>query len=336
MSIRLGLIGAGMIGRDHALRINNTLQGAKVTAINDINRDNAQQLANELGGAQLFDDPHQLIQSDDVDALIICSWGPTHEEYVLASIAAGKYVFCEKPLATTAQGCMNIVNAEMAVGKKLVQVGYMRRYDLGYRQLKEVVDAGTLGEVLMMHCAHRNPTVPEMYVTRMAIEDTLVHELDVLRWMVGDDYKTAQVVFPKKTRHAHSKVADPQIVLLETKGGIRIDVEIFVNCQYGYDIQCAVVGEEGVANLPEPQSVSVRKAHKFSSDVLADWKKRFVDAYDVELQDFINDMASGQLKGPTAWDGYAAAVAADACVKAQESGNIENIELPDCPVFYQQ
>lgn len=335
MTVRFGVIGAGMIGTEHALRVNNVLTGAEVVAVNDVNAAGSKRLADSLGGdVKVYDNGHDLIKADNVDAVMVTSWGPTHEEFVLSAIEAGKYVFCEKPLATTAEGCQRIVDAEVKAGKRLVMVGFMRRFDKGYRQLKAAIDAGEIGEPLMLHCAHRNPEVGEAYVTPMAIQDTLVHELDVLRWLLDDDYKTVQVVFPRSTKYSHSKLRDPQIVLMETVKGIRIDVEIFVNCKYGYDIQCSVVGEDGIANLPEPQSLLVRKDAKLYTTVLTDWKKRFVDSYDVELQDFIDGIGSGNLPGPTAWDGFCASVASDACVLAQETGAIESVTMPPRPDFY--
>ncbi len=335
MTIRIGIIGTGAIGADHARRITNTLTGGKVVAVTDVNTDQARAVVDKLGlEATIYDNGHDLINAGDVDAILVTSWGPTHEEFVVAAIKAGKYVFCEKPLATTAAGCLNIVEAEIAAGKRLVQVGFMRPFDSGYRMLKKAIDEGRIGTPLMVHAAHRNPTVPETYVTPMAIHDTLIHELDVFRWLLDDDYKTAQVVFPRKSSHAHSRVADPQIVLLETHKGIRIDVEIFVNCQYGYDIQCSVVGEEGIANLPEPQSLLMRKDAKLSNTILMDWKDRFIEAYDIELQAFLDGVQAGQISGPSSWDGYAAAVAGDVCVKAQESGQIEEIPMPSRPAFY--
>ena len=92
-----------------------------------------------------------------VDAIIVASWGPTHEEYVLAGIAAGKQVFCEKPLATTREACERILDAEVAAGRRLVMVGFMRRYDDGYRAMKEALDRGDIGAPLVFHSAHRNP-----------------------------------------------------------------------------------------------------------------------------------------------------------------------------------
>ena len=101
---------------------------------------------------------------------------------------------------------------------------------------------------------------------------------------------------------------------------MRIDGEVFVNCRYGYDIQCQVVGEEGVANLPEPESVLLRRDAKLATAIMQDWKLRFIDSYDVELQDWIDAAEAGKVNGPNAWDGYFAAVTADACLEAKRTG----------------
>jgi len=335
MAVRIGVIGAGAIGKDHARRINQVLTGARIVAVSDVSAENAQALRADIAPeATVFATGEELVASDAVDALLVTSWGATHEQYVLAAIAAGKPCFCEKPLATTAEGAKRIVDAEVAFGRRLVQVGFMRRYDTGYRMLKRVVDE-EIGTPLMVHAAHRNPSVPESYVTPMAIHDTLIHEIDVFRWLLDDDYVSAQVVYPRTTAHSHSRLKDPQIVLLETARGVRIDVEIFVNCRYGYDIQCQIVGEEGLANLPDPMAIQVRKNAALQTPILTDWKQRFIDSYDVELQDFIDAAAEGTASGPSSWDGYVAAVTSDACVLAQEqSGSIIPIALPVRPSLY--
>ncbi|GKU81930.1 Gfo/Idh/MocA family protein [Niallia sp. NCCP-28] len=336
MALKIGVIGTGAIGREHIKRITNTLSGGEIVAVTDVNQESAKQSVEQYGlNATVFPDDATLIAEGNVDAVFVTSWGPAHEGSVLKAIEAGKYVFCEKPLATTAEGCMRIVEAEMKHGKKLVQVGFMRRYDSGYVQLKEAIDNNFIGEPLMLHCAHRNPTVGEAYSTDMAISDTLIHEIDVLHWLVNDDYKSVQVLFPKKNKYAHQGLRDPQMVILETETGIIINVEISVNCQYGYDIQCEVVGEEGIVKLPEVASITHRKKATLGANILMDWKDRFIDAYDVELQHFMDSIRdNGEPNGPTAWDGYIAQVTADACLKAQESGQKEDVVLKEQPDFY--
>jgi myo-inositol 2-dehydrogenase/D-chiro-inositol 1-dehydrogenase len=334
--LKIGVIGTGMIGRDHTRRIQQVLAGAEVVALSDVNLASAESVRADLAPhAKLYETGEALIAAPEVDAVLVTSWGATHEPYVLAAVAAGKPVFCEKPLATTAEGARRIVEAEVAHGKRLVQVGFMRRYDAGYQALKQAVQQHT-GAPILVHAAHRNPAVPEAYVTPMAIHDTLIHEIDVFRWLLDDDYVSARVLYPRNAARSHGKLRDPQVVVLETKKGVLIDVEIFVNCQYGYDIQCEVVGETGTARLPEPMAVALRLDAKRQSSILTDWKDRFVASYDVELQDFIAAASTGGATGPSAWDGYAAAVTSDACVQAQESaGQAVAIELPARPALYE-
>lgn len=335
MALDIGIIGTGAIGQDHARRIHHKLVGARIVALNDIHLDQARAFNAQQGfGAKVHDSAAALIDAKEVDAVVVASWGPAHEEQVLACVAAGKPVFCEKPLATTADGARRIVEAEVKHGKPLVQVGFMRRYDAGYRALKKTLDAGTIGDALMVHCAHRNPSVPEAYVGDMPITDTFIHEIDVLRWLLDDDYVSVQVIEGRKTRHAHAGLQDPLIVLLETRQGIRIDGEIFVACRFGYDIQCQVVGETGVASLPDPMSVPLRSGGRASTAIEMDWKQRFVDSYDVELQEWIASTLKGQVHGPTAWDGYFAAVTADACIAARRERKIMPITMPERPAFY--
>lgn len=335
MTLNIGVIGCGMIGRDHTRRIQQVLAGAQVVALSDVNQANAEGVRKDFAPkARICETGEALIAAPEVHAILVTSWGATHEPYVLAAIAAGKPVFCEKPLATTADGARRIVEAEVAFGKRLVQVGFMRRYDAGYLALKEAVEQHT-GAPILVHAAHRNPAVPEAYTTPMAIHDTMIHEIDVFRWLLNDDYVSARVLYPRNAARSHTKLRDPQVVVLETAKGVLIDVEIFVNCHYGYDIQCEVVGEDGTARLPEPMTVEMRLGAKRQSTILTDWKDRFVASYDVELNDFIGAASKGGATGPSSWDGFAAAVAADACVAAQErAGEAVAIALPARPALY--
>ncbi|NCC77949.1 MAG: inositol 2-dehydrogenase, partial [Clostridia bacterium] len=197
--LKIGLVGTGAIGRTHIERINNTLQGAHVIACSDVHTEFGKSVAEKYGLA-FFAEGEAMIKDASIDAVVVTTADPFHEQYVMAAIKAGKYVFVEKPLAPEADACKQIVDAEIAGGKKLVQVGFMRRYDPGYRQLKKLIDDRTYGEPLLLHCAHRNAAVGDDFTTPMSVENSMIHEIDVLRWLLDEDYATAEVVFGKKNR----------------------------------------------------------------------------------------------------------------------------------------
>lgn len=339
MTVRVGVIGAGMIGQEHIRRLTRVISGADVVAVTDIDEVRATEVAKSVGAASggiaVTDSAASLVGRSDVDAVLVTSWGPSHAGHVLAAISAGKPVFCEKPLATTAADCLRIMDAEIAHGSRLAQVGFMRRYDPGYREMKAILSAGEIGTPLMVHCVHRNVSVPERYHSGMAAQDTAVHEIDVLRWLLDDEIVSAQVLTPRATSKRFEHLRDPQFMLFETASGVRIDLEVFVNCQYGYDIQCEVVAEDGVVRLPDPARAVVRRAGTSRSRLPMDWPERFAEAFDVEFQEWIDAVEAGvDPTGPSAWDGYAAAEITDATVRALEGGEVVDVALTERPAFY--
>jgi len=334
MTVRVGVVGTGMIGRDHVLRLSNVLAGAEVVAVTDVDPANAAAAVADLPRAVVHPDGQALVESPDVDAVIVASWGPTHEEYVLACLEAGKPVFCEKPLATTQDACRRILDAEVAVGRRLVQVGFMRRYDPAYRAMKEVVASGSIGAPLLVHSRHRNPSVPSHYVREMAITDSAVHDFDVTRWLLSEELVAIRVLAAKPNSHG-GDLQDPLLMILETESGVLVNVETSVNIRYGYDIRGEIVGEHGTAALAETGQVVLRTNNSVGVRVPEDWRERFIAAYDVEFQEWINEVVAGTgTTGPSSWDGYAAQAVCGAGVKALYSGDRIAIELGSRPAIY--
>jgi myo-inositol 2-dehydrogenase/D-chiro-inositol 1-dehydrogenase len=302
--------------------------------VSDVDERRVQSVAAELPGARVHPTGQDLIDAADVDAVVVTSWGPTHAPYVLAALAAGKPVFCEKPLATTREACQQILDAEMAGGRRLVTVGFMRRYDSAYRALKEVVADGSIGAPLIVHCAHRNASVPPAYVREMAINDTAIHEIDIVRWLLDEEITATRVLTPRANSRRGAGLQDPLVVLLETQSGALVDVEVSVNIAYGYDIRCEVVGESGTAALADRSDVVVRRDGRWAGRVAGDWRERFMRAYDVELQEWLDGVAGGRVTGPTSWDGYAATVVAERCLEALRTGERVGVPLGERPDFY--
>jgi myo-inositol 2-dehydrogenase / D-chiro-inositol 1-dehydrogenase len=333
MALKLGVVGTGNMGRDHVKRLATSVSNAQVVAVSDVDVEQAKRVADGVG-ARVHADGHDLVGDDEVQAVLVASPGFTHEEYTLACVAAGKPVLCEKPLAPTVDACLRVVEAEAARSQRLVQVGFMRRYDDGYRALKDTLDAGLVGQPLLLHCAHRNPTVPPGFTSDMMLTDSVVHEIDVTRWLLGQEITAASVFTPRRTSRAPEGLQDPQLVLLETEGGVLVDVESFVNCQYGYDIRCELVGETGTVALAEQAGVRVREQGRHAGPVPADWRDRFAAAYHNELQDWVHGVLRGEVGGPSAWDGYATTAVAEGCVQARTTGQRTVVELADRPAFY--
>jgi len=335
MTLNIGVIGVGMIGQDHIRRLTHVLAGARVSAVTDVDLDRAKSVVENLPNAKVHQSGQDLINDDDVDAIVVASWGGTHEEYVLAGIAAGKQVFCEKPLATTRQACENILEAEQKAGQRLVMVGFMRRYDDAYRAMKKALDAGEIGAPLIYYSGHRNPSVLSG-TTDGVLVDTCVHDIDVSRFLFDTEVTGVQVFSPRRSSHANEGLQDPVLVHLELANDMLVVIEAAVNVDYGYDIRGEVLGETGTIELAETSPIVVKRGGQHSGRVPADWRERFLRAYDIEFQEWIDAVTAGGSTGPSSWDGYAAAVVTDAAVEAFRTGAKAAVSLPEKPALYRQ
>jgi myo-inositol 2-dehydrogenase/D-chiro-inositol 1-dehydrogenase len=227
------------------------------------------------------------------------------------------------------------VEAEVARGRRLVQVGYMRRYDAGYRAMKNALSGATHGAPLLAHCAHRNPTAPPYgFTSDMMISDSAVHEIDLVRWLFDQEIAAATVLKPRRTTRGNPDLQDPMLMILEMADGLILDVEVFVNCGYGYDIRCEIVAESGTVSLADAGDIVLASGGLRSRPVPADWRERFVRAYDVELQEWVEAVSTGEPTGPSSWDGYAAAAVVESCLEALKSGQRTMVQLQAPPELY--
>jgi myo-inositol 2-dehydrogenase/D-chiro-inositol 1-dehydrogenase len=321
MTTRVGVIGAGLMGTTHARLLSTAVPAAELVAVSDAIAASAERLAREVGVGTVYTDALELIHDPAVDAVVIASPADTHEPFVLACFEAAKPVLCEKPLAATAEAARRVLEAEAALARRLVQVGFMRRFDPAYVELKSRLDRGEIGAAVLLHCAHRNPTVPPRFGSEMILTDSVVHDIDTARWLLGQEIVKVTVLTPRPSRNAPEGVQDPQFVIFETDAGTLVDVEAFVNAQYGYDIRCEIVGESGTVALPPP-----------GPKVPMGFQERFSSAYVQELQSWVASIASGSAAGAGAWDGYAATVVCEAAVDSLRTGEPTEVLLERRPL----
>jgi myo-inositol 2-dehydrogenase/D-chiro-inositol 1-dehydrogenase len=334
MTVRIGVIGVGVMGAEHARLLNEAISHSELEAVFDIDGRRAAAVAATSPSARVFDDPMVLMKDDRVDGVLIASSDQTHEEFVLAAIAAGKHVLCEKPLAPTVAGCERILRAEAEAGRRLVSVGFMRRYDPGYAEMKRAVQSGQLGRPLLVHCTHRNASVAPGHPSSMLITGSAVHEIDIARWLLDEELAAVTVYTPRPAAGA-AGTQDPLLLILESASGVIIDIEVFVHAAYGYDIRCELVADHGTILLDSPASTVIRASGSAARAVPADWRSRFAEAYRRELQDWVSGIAAGDpARLASSWDGYVATEVAQAGIRALETGQRQALSLMEKPSLY--
>jgi len=330
--VGIGIIGTGKQGSDHARRVGALGDRARLVAVHDVNRQLAESVAGECG-ARVAASDQALIDDPEVEAVIVASNTETHVQFSLACIEAGKPVMTEKPLGITVPSCELVLDAEIAAGRRLTTVGFMRRYDAEYGRLKATVDEGTIGTPLVIHCIHRNPSVPKTFATRQTLTDTVIHEIDIARWLLNEEIVSVALEKPRHSPSVTRQLADPLLVRLEAKSGARVDVEVFANAGYGYDVRCEVLGTRGYVAMGTRGHNLVTAETAAEQGFPPDWLERFHPAYDSEISNWV-DSLNDQRPTASAWDGYAATVVAEALVRALQTGHREAVSVGPRPDLY--
>jgi myo-inositol 2-dehydrogenase / D-chiro-inositol 1-dehydrogenase len=323
MSVAVGVIGTGVMGSEHARLVRRETPGAHLAGVFDADLARARAAA---AGAIVFSDPRSLIASNDVDAVILASPDATHAELTLACLEAGKPVLCEKPLAPSAAEALRVVQAEVALKRRLIQVGYMRRFDPGYQEMKRIKDEGGTGATVLLHNVHRNARAPEWFTGPMVVTNSFVHEIDVSRWLTGSEMVSAHV--------ASGPGGDPLMITMRTDRDEIVSTEVYMNAAYGYHVHAELVGRRGTVALAPP-SLTFRNKDRVGGVSYPDnWVPRFADAYRRQLTDWTGAVANGTSVGASAWDGYVASSIAEQIVAAlADPGGASLKHAPRPPLY---
>lgn len=322
--LRIAILGAGRIGQVHARAV-ASVPGARLVAVAEPNAHVAEQMRSQYGCA--IREIDQIAASEDVDAVVICTPTDTHADLIEQFTAAGKAVFCEKPIDLNLERVRSCLARVEATGGRLM-LGFNRRFDPDFMALKTAIDSGRIGDVEMITLISRDPGPPPYdYITRSGgiFRDMTIHDFDVARWLLGEEVTSVQA--------AASVLTDPEIgklndydsanVILTTASGKQCTITNTRRATFGYDQRIEVHGSDG--------SVAARNQHEANIEIadatgyhrpplLNFFMTRYVAAYANEIGAFVQALESGRAMPTTGLDGQRALELAEAALKSVETG----------------
>lgn len=327
----IGVIGSGGMGARHIRNLASQTP-AQVVAIMDVDRERAEAVAASIGGSKVYTNANALIADPSVGAVIIASPDPFHAEAALACIEAGKPVLCEKSLATNLADAKKVLDAEIARGKRLLQLGFMREYDPAHKAVKESAARGDLGELLMFRGIHCNYGLAPHRTTEDVIINSAVHDIHSARWLLGE---IAEVYVQRVVAdQAQPETCRLLLVQMRFTDGSLGQIEVNADSGYGYQVDVELTGAQGSIRTAPASAPIVRKAGQQFKLIDPDWLVRFEMAYIHEVQAWVQSLIEGKPTGPSTWDGYAAMMVADACVQSAKTGLPVAVPALERPEMY--
>lgn len=273
------------MGADHARTLSTQVPGAELRIICDADATRAKALAAELECGSVTSDPFAAIADTAIDAVLVAAPDEFHKDLILASLAAGKPVLCEKPMASTPQECAAIIEAESKGGRRLIQIGYNRRFDPAYTEMRDTWKSAGLGDAVMFHSIHRNVVAPPWFDSIMAVTNAAVHDLDIARWLLETEIVSVQAYRP--AMFADGAMGSPVFLVCHSASGRLINIEVSMFASYGYDIRGDLVCKNGTVSLRPPVNSELCMNRQKGTSYPADWRPRFANAYRLQLQGWI-------------------------------------------------
>ena len=326
MTVRIGLLGCGRIGRMHAEMIARRIPGLALTRMFDVRRAAAEETAAALGGV-VDDTPEDLIGADDVDAIAICSSTDTHVELLVAGAAAGKPIFCEKPLTLDLPDLDRGLSAVEAA-KVLLQVGFNRRYDPSHREVRDRVAAGDVGELHLVRITSRDPAPPPIAYIEVSggiFCDMTIHDFDMARFVTGREITEVYATGAVRVDPAIGAAGDldTAVVVLQHTDGVITTIDNSRQAVYGYDQRVEAFGSGGMVGSENALTTTtiLRNATGGQQSALPDFfRERYEASYLAEWEAFASIVESGGPSPVTGEDGRAALVAGLAAWRSVREG----------------
>ena len=299
-TLSLGVIGTGRIGRVHAANIVQSIPRGRLVAVADTDAASAEACARELGvgvaagGAQgIFDDP-------SIDAVVICSSTDTHAPFIEAAVAAGKHIFCEKPISLDL-GAIDRALAAVDEAGVMLQIGFNRRFDANFRRVREAVAEGEIGEPHLLHLISRDPAPPPIeYVRRSGglFVDMMIHDFDMARFLIGSEVAEVFAAAAVRVDPAIGEAGDVDtaVVTLRFENGVIGTIDNSRKAVYGYDQRAEVFGSGGSIRIENNHgnTAVVSTADHIRRDLpLHFFIERYADSYLAEVREFVDAVLDG-------------------------------------------
>lgn len=310
--LNVGIIGAGRIGQVHAKSITYHIPQAKIVAISDIYYEGAEKVAESLGIPNAYEDYHEILNNPEIDAVLICSSTDTHADIAVEAAEAGKHIFCEKPVDLTVAKIKKVIAAVEKAGVKL-QIGFNRRYDHNFAEIKRLANDGKLGKLQTIKITSRDPEPPSIDYVKVSggiFLDMTVHDFDMARFIGGEVeevYANAAVTVDEAIGEAGD--VDTALIALKFKNGA---IGVIDNCRkacYGYDQRLEVFGTGGQASAANdtPTNVSyINENGNMTDKPLYFFLERYMQSFTDEMTEFINAVQNDELTKTTVNDGLEA------------------------------
>ncbi len=327
-ALNVAMIGAGRMGQTHA-QVLKTLSEVRITDIVDFLPENAKKVA-ELFGARVSEED-EVLKNPDVDAVFITTPTPAHAESIKKAAKAGKAIFVEKPLAHTLEASAEVVEVIEKTGVPC-QVGFMRRFDPAYSEVKRRIEAGELGKVENFRAISRDPYQPSLNYLKTSggiLVDMGIHDFDSARFFCGEAeevYAIGTAVRDESLKEFN--LFNLAVATVRFKNGAVGTVENALNTSYGYEIVCDVLGEKGKYHLEKNKQLNFEfwSSHGVSHDYPAHFDQRFPEAYANEVISFAKNIHAGKPVGPTAKDALESSRLSLAAQHSLESGKIIKVQ----------
>lgn len=322
--VRVAVIGVGGMGTFHARTLAG-LPGVEVTVVADVDAPNVDRLVHELGCEGSLD-PVATATRRDLDGVVIATPDESHPALAIAAIQAGSMVLCEKPLATSLDDALDVVRAEVEVGRRVVQMGFMREYDPAHVQLlAALADVGTIDHLRLVH---RNANRDRRPLDRIVVQ-SMVHEAHSVRFLSNCEV-TSVTAFgggPEagSFRHVLARAA------LSNGGHATLE---FDDGGFGYEVTVEVLGRDGDVLTGAPLRALTRSAGAITTKIGDDWFRWFADAYRLQDVAWTESLRAGRATGPSTWDGFVAQAIVDAIVASIVERREVPLVLPDRPALY--